>query len=227
MLFTIITAGGTGSRMNSEIPKQFLELQGVPVLMHSIKRFFTFYNDIKIILTLPYSHISYWQNLCRKHKFLIPHQIVNGGINRFESVKSGLELISEEGFVAIHDGVRPMVDIYTISECFRVAKEQGNAVPVLEIIDSIRMIDNDGNKIVNREKFRRVCTPEVFDCKLIKTAFNQEYNELFTDCSSVAESIGVKINLVTSNQENIKITKPLDLKFAELILNENPNLRYT
>ena len=216
--YVIITAGGTGKRMNAGIPKQFILLNNLPVLMHTIYTFIKYSNKINIILVLPETAFSNWNKLCKKHNFQIPYQIVSGGETRFHSVKNGLAVINEECLIAIHDGVRPFVSNEVIKNCFKTAEKQGNAVPVIPINESIRELKNLQNQTANRNNFRIVQTPQIFHSSQIKKAYEQDFSEDFTDDASVVESTGIKINLVEGNQENIKITRPVDIKIAEAFL---------
>lgn len=214
--YLIIVAGGKGLRMGNEIPKQFIEINGLPILMHTINNFLKYSSTLKIILGLPKNHVDYWNNLCEKHNFLINHEIAFGGITRFETVKNCLDKVSENGIVAIHDGVRPFASLKTISNCFSTASNKGNAIPVIEIKDSIRKVDEEKNYSIDRSLFKIVQTPQVFQCKLIKEAYSTQYNSLFTDDASVMENAGHLINLVGGNNENIKITTEEDLKIASI-----------
>ncbi len=216
----IIVAGGKGQRMSSDIPKQFMLVAGKPILMHTIEVFYAYDNAIQLIVALPPDQQSYWQSLCQKQMFNLPHTIVNGGETRFHSVKNALEKVDENCLIAIHDGVRPLVSIDTITRCFDAAEQKGAVIPVIEVVESIRQIDEKGNRHVNRNDYRLVQTPQVFKSSLIKTAFKQEYNDTFTDDASVAEAICEKVFLVAGNKENIKITTPFDLQLAEVLLKE-------
>lgn len=218
--YALITAGGSGSRMKSSIPKQFLLLNNKPVLMHTINIFLKFCAQIKIVLVLPTDQIPYWESLCKTHHFKVTHTIVEGGPSRYLSVKNGLKQIPEEALVAIHDGVRPLVSLETIGRCFHFAERFGNAIPVININDSVRIVDGPFSKIINRDELRLVQTPQVFHSSLIKKAYQETYKESFTDDASVLESIHERIYLVEGNQENIKITTPFDLELAHLYLNK-------
>ncbi|WP_163716985.1 2-C-methyl-D-erythritol 4-phosphate cytidylyltransferase [Mangrovibacterium lignilyticum] len=216
--FALIVAGGSGSRMGSDIPKQFLLLNGKPTLMHTIERFKNYDDSIQICLVLPEAQFSYWENLCTQHHFSIPHKLTAGGNTRFQSVKNGLNKLPNSGIVFIHDGVRPLVSNQTISNCEKTALKSGNALPVTPVIESIREISTTGSKHADRNNFRLVQTPQTFKIDLIKQAFEQEESSFFTDDASVCEAMGVTINLVEGNPENIKITQPSDLKIAEFLL---------
>jgi len=211
-------AGGKGLRMNAPLPKQFLEINGKPVIMHTIEAFYNFNPQISIIVVLPSDQIEFWQQLCKKHAFVIHHKIAQGGETRFQSVKNGLKLVDIPSLVAVHDAVRPLVSPETIVRCFEKAEQSGAVIPVVELVDSIREVNDDDSISVNREKYRMVQTPQVFDGEILLNAYQQEYNLLFTDDASVVESEGVKIHLVDGNRENIKITTQMDLIFAEMII---------
>ncbi len=216
--FALIMAGGKGLRMNAPMPKQFLEIAGKPVIMHTIETFFNFDPEISLIVVLPPDQIEYWQQLCKKYAFSINHLIAPGGETRFHSVKNGLNFISTPSLVAVHDAVRPLVSAETISRCFEKAEKADAAIPVIELVDSIREITDDKSKTVNRNNFRLVQTPQVFDGEILLKAYDQVFNSLFTDDASVAESLGINIYLVDGNRENIKITTQMDLTFAEMIM---------
>ncbi|NLU38486.1 MAG: 2-C-methyl-D-erythritol 4-phosphate cytidylyltransferase [Bacteroidales bacterium] len=221
--YALIVAGGSGSRMNATVPKQFLLLNDKPVLMHTIERFHEYDNAIEIIVVLPEAQFELWESLCHEYKFSIRHQLVAGGSVRFESVKNGLSRIQGDGIVAIHDGVRPLVSFEAIGHCFEVARLKGNAIPVMPVIESLRIIDGENSKAVDRSSFVTIQTPQVFNVSEIKAAYNQPFNEAFTDDASVLEAAGLAINLVQGNIENIKITHPADLIFAGLLI-KNRNL---
>ena len=215
--FVLIVAGGAGLRMESAIHKQFVELNGMPLLMHTVKAF-SYLSDAEFVLVLPKMEIKIWAQLCIKHQFNIPHQLVEGGPKRFHSVKSGLQKIPDDVLVAIHDGVRPLVTQETINRCFDLAVRKGNAVPVIPVIGSLRQVDGSLNKPIDRSKIRIVQTPQVFLSTQIKKAYNQAYREEFTDDATVLESMGKQIHLTKGNSENIKITNPVDLLIAEKLV---------
>ncbi len=218
--YVLIVAGGSGSRMNSSVAKQFIELCGKPILMRTIETFFRFDPTFTIILVLPKEQLYFWQILCEKHHFSITHQVMQGGETRFESVKNGLSPVSSDGVVAIHDGVRPLVSHATISRCFDTAMKWGNAIPCLPVYESLRVVNGSENSQIDRSALRIIQTPQVFSSALIKKAFEQNYNPSFTDDASVLEQTGEKIQLVEGNRENIKITDPLDLVIAEAFLKQ-------
>lgn len=212
--FALIVAGGIGNRMKGTIPKQFLELEGRPVLMHTFDCFRNYDPEIKFILVLPGNQFEFWKDLCGKYQFQIKHKLVFGGKTRFQSVKNGLELISEEGIVFIHDGVRPLVSKRTIHNCYNAAMATGNALPVIPVTESVRFADSNKNKPVDRSKYFLVQTPQTFQSMLIKDAYNHATANNFTDDASVLEQYGQSIKLVEGNRENIKITWPEDLLIA-------------
>ncbi len=216
--FVIIVAGGSGLRMRSELPKQFLELCGKPVLMHTIQVFFDFDRECELILVLPGAQRDYWAELCLKYMFSLPHQIVSGGETRFHSVQNGLKLIQGEGIVFIHDGVRPLVGKETLRRCVEMAEKSGNAIPVLSVTESLRRLDGTQNISVDRSIFFSVQTPQTFRTEIILKSFLQPYQSDFTDDASVVEKAGFDINMVEGNRENIKITTPTDLIVAEAFL---------
>jgi len=216
----VIVAGGFGKRMKSVIPKQFIKIAGKPVLMHTIDRFYHFDPNIHVVLVLPFDHIETWNRLCTEHRFTIAHEIVPGGEERFFSVKNGLEKINTKYLVAIHDGVRPLVSEKVIDEAFQAAEKHGGATPVVSPSESIRQKDDSKSFPVNRDHYVLVQTPQVFRAMLIKKAYENPYQKIFTDDASVYEAAGHGIHLVNGNPENIKITMPSDLLFAEAIIND-------
>lgn len=217
-LYVVIVAGGSGTRMGAEIPKQFLELAGRPVLMHTIERFKAFDESIEIITVLPENQLRHWIELQEKYSFNVPQTIVKGGSTRFFSVRNGLKFVNVPSLVAIHDGVRPFVSIDTIRRCFKTAEELGNAVPVVSPAESLRILTENGNEPINRLCVKQIQTPQVFDARLIKDAYSQNYSKEFTDDATVLEKTGLKINLIDGNLENIKITNPTDLLISSALL---------
>jgi 2-C-methyl-D-erythritol 4-phosphate cytidylyltransferase len=208
--------------MQSEVPKQFMPVGGLPVLMHTLQQFYQASPSIKIILVLPEKDISKWNNLCKQYTFTLPHVQVPGGETRFHSVQNGLQAISEtDGLVAIHDGVRPFVPLKTIKHSFDIAKEKGCAITVVPLKDSIRSISPDGaSQTVDRTQFRLVQTPQTFQLAVIRKSFLQAVHTNFTDDASVAEAAGFQVSLIDGSYENIKITTPDDLLWAEAFLNK-------
>ena len=222
MDYIIILAGGKGLRMGGDIPKQFLPIGGLPVLMHTVKRFREYSNDLNIILVLPQNQQDYWQALCDEYQFMEDYTIADGGETRFHSIQNGLQLIPDaaQGVVGVHDGVRPFPSVEVIRNCFETARREGSAIPVIPVVETIRHLEKhiQSSKTVPRDEYRLVQTPQVFDIQLHKRAYNQPYNDGFTDDASVVESMGYSIILVGGNRENIKITTPFDLIVAEAIV---------
>lgn len=218
--FVVIVAGGSGSRMGTEIPKQFLLLAGKPILMHTIQAFQDFDPKAEIIVVLPEDQQEYWKNLCLALNFDLNHQVVSGGESRFHSVRNGLAKIETSGIVFIHDGVRPLVNTETLSGCLKTAEECGNAIPVLLVTESLRKTEGETSISVDRSLYFSVQTPQTFQCSQILEAFRQDFDPAFTDDASVAEKAGFRIHLVEGNRENIKITTPVDLVFAEALLSK-------
>ena len=217
--------------MLSVLPKQFLLLDGRPVLMRTVERFYSFDPSIEIIVVLPAAHQALWRNLLNEYSFSVRHKVVDGGEERFHSVKAGLEVIGAENsggvvgesLVAIHDGVRPLVTQDTIWRCFADAEEYGNAIPFIEPADSVRLLTDGGSRPHPRSEVRLIQTPQVFRSSVIINAYNRPYDASFTDDATVAEAAGVTIHLTHGNRENIKITTPEDLVVASAIL---PDIKY-
>ncbi|MCE7058442.1 2-C-methyl-D-erythritol 4-phosphate cytidylyltransferase [Dyadobacter sp. CY343] len=218
--YAVIVAGGSGSRMKSDIPKQFHTVNGLPVIMHTIRAFRNYSADLHIILVLPEIQFLFWENLCDTYQFKERYQLVSGGSTRFHSVKNGLSSINAvEGYVAVHDGVRPVISKEVIAASFFTAAEFGSAVASVPLKESIRSIDpNLGNRALDRTHFRLVQTPQTFRLPWMLDAFSVDYQEHFTDCASVLEAKGYPIQLIDGAYENIKITTPEDLKWAETYL---------
>jgi len=218
MEYAVIVAGGKGTRIKSSVPKQFLELAGLPVLMHTINAFFRYSEKISIILVLPEQDFSTWEILCKKHSFNKPLTLQQGGDSRFQSVKQGLAKIEGKGLVAIHDGVRPLVNTEIIATSFRIASEKKSAVAAVLLKESIRVVDGETSHAEDRSRFRLIQTPQTFDVALIKDAYQQPEEATLTDDASVAERAGHTITLFDGSYENIKITTEEDLALAEALL---------
>lgn len=218
MNFVIIVAGGKGLRMGADLPKQFLPIGGKPVLMHTLEAFHKADAAMRLILVLPQSQQTYWKSLCEEYAFSIPHQVADGGETRFHSVKNGLALVDEAGLVGVHDGVRPFASIEVIRRCYAEAARYKAVVPVIDVVETIRMVQGNDSQTVDRNLYKLGQTPQVFDVALLKQAYHQSYIPGFTDDASVVEAYGEKIHLTEGNRENIKITTPFDLKIAETIL---------
>lgn len=222
----IIVAGGKGLRMQTDIPKQFIAINGMPILMHTIENFYRFDNEMQLILVLPTAHFDLWNELCQKYNFEIKHTVVAGGKTRFQSVLNGLQIVASVELVAVHDGVRPLVSHETIDRCFQAASRGGAAVPVVDCVESVRKVFGDASRAVDRSLYKLVQTPQVFEKKILLEAYKQPFSTLFTDDASVveryfastSENSQKQISLVEGNRENIKITTQFDLKIAEALL---------
>jgi 2-C-methyl-D-erythritol 4-phosphate cytidylyltransferase len=216
--YAIIVAGGKGTRIKSSIPKQYLELCGLPVLMHTLNAFYQYSSAITVILVLPKDDFSRWEELRAQYKFDKPSILQEGGGTRFQSVRNGLQKISGEGLVAIHDGVRPLVSSDIIGASFRLAAVHQSAVASVRLKESLRMTDQDKTKAVDRSRFRLIQTPQTFLVSLIRQAYEVREVESLTDDASVAELAGHSISLFEGSYENIKITTPEDLVVAEALI---------
>ncbi len=226
MDYIIIVAGGKGLRMGGDVPKQFLPVGGIPVLMRTLRRFREYSADLKIILVLPREQQGYWHGLCEKYDFPFPsegagdgfYQLADGGQTRFHSVQNGLALVPDDatGVVGVHDGVRPFVSVDVIRRCFSEARAKKAVIPVMPVVETLRHIPTQKN--VLRSDYCLVQTPQTFDIQLLKAANRQPYQESFTDDASVVEACGQEVCMVEGNRENIKITTPFDLALAEYIV---------
>lgn len=216
--YALIVAGGSGSRMKSELPKQFIEIGGKPILMHTLSKFS---NCDEIVLVLPESQIEFWSQLCKKYNYELKHTIIKGGESRFQSVKKGLEKVDKNTLVTIHDGVRPFITSEIIENSFKTAQEKGNAIVGVDSKDSLRKISAKGNAHVYRSEYKIIQTPQTFNSSQIKEAYNQEEKSIFTDDASVLEALGESIHLIEGDYRNIKITSPEDLIIAEAYLSNS------
>lgn len=203
--------------MGSEIPKQFLVVGNRPIILHTINQFLSYDENIELILVLPEEFVHLWEEICQKYLFTKNHKVVVGGTERFHSVQNGLAQVTGD-LVAVHDAVRPLVDVNVIATCFATAEKTGNAIPVISISESIRKTEHENSFAVNRDDYKLVQTPQCFQTAILQKAYQQHYSHLFTDDASVVESKGGTITLVQGNRENIKITTPYELKLAELFL---------
>lgn len=220
----LIVAGGNGSRMKSDIPKQFLTLKNKPVLYYSIKAFLDAFDDLEIILVLPENHIAKGQEIIDGYFDRSKFKITAGGRTRFHSVQKGLSLAGdEEAIIFVHDGVRCLISPALINNCYEAALKSGTAIPVIACSDSVRLLTSTGNKIINRNKVKLVQTPQTFHSKILLPAYAIDYKNQFTDEASVVEAYGMKVNLVEGEINNIKITTPEDLLIAEYILHTKPS----
>lgn len=230
--YVLIVAGGKGLRMGGDLPKQFIPLEGKPVLMHTLETFHRWDDKAELILVLPEDHQPYWKMLCREIGCKAPHRIANGGETRFHSVRNGLQFLSEEirnaseadekVLIAVHDGVRPFVSPEVITDCFEEAERSGAAIPALPMIDSLRETDGQRSHPVDRSHYVAVQTPQVFRSSILFEAYDQPFTSLFTDDASVVEAAGVPVKLVSGNRENIKLTTPFDLLIAKALFSAPP-----
>ena len=211
----LIVAGGKGERMNTDIPKQFLMLNDLPILMHSLN---AFSHLDKIILVLPRAQIENWEELCKQYNFILKHTVVAGGINRFGSVKNGLAKIDEGSIVAIHDGVRPLVSKNLINKLIGATKKGNGIIPIVAVKDSIRKVEGYKSKAVSRSNLYKVQTPQCFFASTLKDAYKQNFSLFFTDDASVLESNGGKIITIIGEEKNLKITTEEDLMLAEALI---------
>lgn len=217
--YAIIVAGGSGTRMDADVPKQFMLLCGMPVLMHSIQKFDD--GKTEIIAVLPETLFDDWKKLCIEYKFSVPHVCAKGGVSRTESVKNGLQLVADNNsLVAVHDASRPLVSKTLIENLFAVAEKKGNAIPCVPVADSLRMIEAGSSHPVDRNNFLAVQTPQVFQTRILKEAFAKSQNKEFTDEASLVQHTGEKINTVTGETTNIKITFPADLIVAATLMKQ-------
>jgi 2-C-methyl-D-erythritol 4-phosphate cytidylyltransferase len=215
--YAIIVAGGTGLRMGGPLPKQFMLLKGKPLLWYTINAFIEAYDDMQIILVLPELFIEKGKEIAVQFPYN-RMRITTGGETRFHSVKNGLRLVDNHAIVLVHDGVRCLVTPRLIQRCCEETIEHGNAIPAVASVDSIRIEARPGNEVVDRSRVRIIQTPQTFFSEVIKEAFEQDYKESFTDEACVVERLGVKINLIEGESNNIKITRPIDLLIADKIL---------
>ena len=219
--YAIIVAGGTGSRMQNAVPKQFLLFDGIPLLMHTIQAFYQSQSSPEILLVLNTSQHANWNTLCEEYLFTIPHKVIEGGDERFHSVRNALLTIHGKGVVAIHDAVRPMVSPQLIDRCFETAVEKGNCVAGVTPTDSIRRITEEQKSVAfNRNEFILVQTPQTFELDLLRKSYQQPYRPDFTDDASVVEAAGFSINMIAGERQNIKITYPEDLEIAAIYRNK-------
>jgi len=216
----IIAAGGTGQRIGREVPKQFLLLAGRPMLMHTIGVFHSYSPEVVITVALPEDAFEQWNALCRLHDFTICHHLVKGGQTRFHSVRNATRTIDSNGLVAVHDAARPLVTAETIARLYEAAAQHDSAIPVVEVNDSIREITETASIPADRKRFRIVQTPQCFRADLLIRAYQQDYQDKFTDDATVVETMGMRINLVPGDTGNMKITRPIDLLVAETLLKE-------
>lgn len=218
----VIVAGGKGLRAGGEIPKQFQTIGGRPMLMRTIDTFYTFDNQMKIVVVLPDKFRDYWSKLLQKYNFTVAHLVVSGGETRFDSVKNGLSKIDEDCIVGIHDAARPFVPTDVIERCYRESMDfECGIIPVIHEVNSIRIISGYESMPFDRTAIRIVQTPQVFPANLLKNAYNAPFQESFTDDATVAELDGIQIKLTEGSETNIKITTLFDIQLADFILSKN------
>jgi len=217
----IITGGGLGHRMCSDIPKQFLDIGGKPLIVHTIDVFIRYDRNIIIVVVLPEDYFELWKTIEEKYYAEKDIILASGGKTRFDSVKNGLALLGQDMIIAIHDAVRPMVSVEIISKCYDIAEAKGSAIPVVSLSESVRKEEQGRNYFVSREGLRIVQTPQVFRGEIVKEAYNRNYKKEFTDDAIVVEKAGNNIFLTEGNVENIKITTPFDLRIARSYLTGN------
>ena len=221
----IIVAGGSGTRFGAQLPKQFLELKGRPILMCTIEAFGHCGDcSFDIVVTLPADQMDLWQQLCHKYGFDVPHRVVPGGETRWHSVKNALDsvqAINDVDIIAVHDGVRPLVTVELIGRTIETARRDGAAIPVVTLNDSVRQVKGEISHALDRSTLRAVQTPQAFDARLLHDAYSLPYQPTFTDDASVVECAGHLVTLVEGDLHNLKITRPMDLALAEYLLNQD------
>ena len=218
--YAIIVAGGSGTRMGAALPKQFLDLCGKPVLYWSIKAFMDALPDVRLILVLPAQQLSLGNIVLQAFQERIDTTIVAGGDTRFASVAAGLKEVPADAVVLVHDGARPLVSVRVIQQCYETAREQGSAIPVIPVADSIRQLSGTSSRAIPREGLHIVQTPQAFRAALLQQAFRQPYQDAFTDEASVLEAAGGMIHLIEGERSNLKITTPEDLVIAAALMGQ-------
>ena len=218
--YAIVVAGGVGSRMGGQLPKQFMPLKDKPVLYYSIRTFLDSYDDLQIILVLPVAFIDMGQEIIDAWFEKDRIRITTGGDTRFQSVKNGLKMVEEESIVFVHDAVRCLVSVDLVRRCYDMAMQTGSAIPVILSKDSVRLIDKEGSEPIDRNKVVFVQTPQTFHSKILLAAYQIDYKDKFTDEATVVEAYGLKVSLTEGEETNIKITRPIDLFTAEYIVDK-------
>jgi 2-C-methyl-D-erythritol 4-phosphate cytidylyltransferase len=221
--YAVIVAGGAGTRMGANIPKQFLLLNDKPVLFYTLQTFLQAYNDLQIILVLPEEHVGAGQEIIDAYFDYSRIQITIGGRTRFHSVQNGLKLITDESIVFVHDAVRCLLSTELIKRCHNAAIEFGAAIPVIDCKDSVRYVEGDENKALERAQVKLVQTPQTFHSKVLLPAFAIDYKDKFTDEATVVEAFGIKVHLVEGEEQNFKITQPQDLQLAAVLVSNLPS----
>ena len=213
--YVVIVAGGQGVRMGADRPKQFLEIGGKPILRHTIERFLAFDPSFEVIVVLPSAQKEWWRDYCRQSGFLERYSIVSGGITRFHSVQNALRYVGNEGLVAVHDGVRPLVSRPLLERIFAAAEEAPAIIPAVPVVESVRKVEEEASVPVSRDGLVLVQTPQVFAAEVLRKAYDQPFSPSFTDDASVVEASGVRVHVVPGDRMNLKITTPEDLQYAE------------
>lgn len=215
----VLVAGGSGSRMGGPLPKQYQELEGKPLIVHTLVKFLRFDPDMEVVVVLAENHKPLWEAMAKKHVHIRRLKLAQGGATRFHSVSNGLQLIEKERIVGIHDAVRPFVSSKTLERCYSMAEKTGGAIPVIDMDESVRKVETEKTSVhMDRALLKRVQTPQVFRSELIKEAYLKAAHRDFTDDASVYEAHLGGISLVEGNTQNIKITTPTDMKLAALLI---------
>lgn len=222
--YLVVTAGGTGTRMGAAVPKQFLELDGVPILRRTIEVFLKAIPDIQVITVLPEGHVAYWRQYCLQANFVCPQRLVKGGFTRFHSVKNALKYVPDGALVAVQDGVRPLISVDKIRELFKAAEKAPAVIPVLPVTDTLKVLEKRGGALaatgetLDRSRIYGAQTPQVFQSEVLKAAYTLQFDTTFTDDASVAERYGIALTFCEGERFNLKITTPEDLILARAIL---------
>ena len=225
--YLVVTAGGTGTRMGAAVPKQFLELEGIPILRRTIEVFLLAFPDIQIITVLPEDHVAYWRQYCLRAGFVCPQRLVKGGFTRFHSVKNALKFVPDGALVAVQDGVRPLVSVDKVRELFEAAETAPAVIPVMPVTDTLKVLEKRNGTLavtgetVDRSRIFGAQTPQVFQSEALKAAYTLQFDTAFTDDASVAERYGIALTFREGERFNLKITTPEDLILAKAILSQH------
>lgn len=225
--YLVVTAGGTGTRMGAAVPKQFLELDGVPILRRTMEVFLRAIPDIQVITVLPEGHVAYWRQYCLKANFVCPQRLVKGGFTRFHSVKNALKYVPDGALVAVQDGVRPLISVDKVRELFKAAETAPAVIPVMPVTDTLKVLEKRGGALavtgeqVDRSRIYGAQTPQVFQSEALKAAYSLQFCTTFTDDASVAERYGIALTFLEGERFNLKITTPEDLVLARAILSQH------
>lgn len=225
--YLVVTAGGTGTRMGAAVPKQFLELDGVPILRRTMEVFLRAIPDIQVITVLPEGHVAYWRQYCLKANFVCPQRLVKGGFTRFHSVKNALKYVPDGALVAVQDGVRPLISVDKVRELFKAADTAPAVIPVMPVTDTLKVLEKRGGALavtgeqVDRSRIYGAQTPQVFQSEALKAAYSLQFDTAFTDDASVAERYGIALTFLEGERFNLKITTPEDLVLAKAILSQH------